>query len=128
MLISDKNMLLAHTELQDVFSKSSQDVSLVSWLCSSQTGHQAKVLAQSVLAYAVNIHDLTPLLPVVERIAHKHASLHITPNQYAIVARHLIQAIVDILGDAVTPEIADAWVSGYWNLAKVSGVSMSERS
>lgn len=68
----------------------------------------------------MNIHDLTPLVPVVKRIAHKHASLHVTPYQYAVVGRHLIQAIVDILGDAVTPQIGDAWYHGYWSLAHVS--------
>lgn len=103
-----QQMLRAHPELRDVFSESSQ-----------KTDHQAFVLSQAVHAYAENIHDLTPLLPVVQRIAYKHASLHITPEQYAIVGRHLIQAIVDVLGEAVTPEIGDAWTHGYWNLAKI---------
>lgn len=106
---SDKNMIRAHPELRDVFSESAQKL-----------GHQPAALAAAVYAYACNIHDLTPILPVVERIAHKHTSLHITANQYGIVGKHLIQAIVDILGDAVTPDIADAWYNGYWNLAHVS--------
>ncbi|ODO02849.1 hypothetical protein I350_05690 [Cryptococcus amylolentus CBS 6273] len=103
-----KNMILAHPELRDVFSISSQEL-----------GHQPQALAAAVYAYAANINDLTPLLPTVERIAHKHTSLHITPEQYGIVGKHLIQSIVDILGDAVTPEIGDAWYNGYWNLAHV---------
>lgn len=105
---SDKNMIRAHPELRDVFSESAQKL-----------GHQPAALAAAVYAYACNIHDLTPILPVVERIAHKHTSLHITANQYGIVGKHLIQAIVDILGDAVTPEVGDAWYNGYWNLAHV---------
>ncbi|WVQ83400.1 hypothetical protein IAT38_005541 [Cryptococcus sp. DSM 104549] len=103
-----KNMILAHPELRDVFSESSQKL-----------GHQPQALAAAVYAYAANINDLTPLLPVVERIAYKHTSLHITAEQYGIVGKHLIQAIVDILGDAVTPEIGDAWYNGYWNLAHI---------
>ncbi|OXC63497.1 hypothetical protein AYX13_06689 [Cryptococcus neoformans] len=103
-----KNMIRAHPELRDVFSESAQKL-----------GHQPAALAAAVYAYACNIHDLTPILPVVERIAHKHTSLHITANQYGIVGKHLIQAIVDILGDAVTPEVGDAWYNGYWNLAHV---------
>lgn len=71
-------------------------------------------------AYAYNIEDLTPILPVVDRISHKHASLGITAEQYGVVGKHLLQAIVDILGDAVTPELGDAWYNGYWRLAKVS--------
>ncbi|WVQ76531.1 hypothetical protein IAR50_006201 [Cryptococcus sp. DSM 104548] len=103
-----KNMILAHPELRDVFSISSQEL-----------GHQPQALAAAVYAYAANINDLTPLLPTVDRIAHKHTSLHITPEQYGIVGKHLIQSIVDILGEAVTPEIGDAWYNGYWNLAHV---------
>ncbi|WWC60042.1 uncharacterized protein I303_102605 [Kwoniella dejecticola CBS 10117] len=103
-----KNMILAHPELRDVFSESSQKL-----------GHQPRALASAVYAYACNIDDLTPLLPVVDRIAYKHTSLHIVAEQYGIVGKHLIQAIVDILGDAVTTEIGDAWYNGYWNLAKI---------
>ncbi|WWC87451.1 uncharacterized protein L201_002340 [Kwoniella dendrophila CBS 6074] len=103
-----KNMIRAHPELRDVFSESSQKL-----------GHQPRALAAAVYAYACNIDDLTPLLPVVDRIAYKHTSLHIVAEQYGIVGKHLIQSIVDILGDAVTPEIGDAWFNGYWNLAKI---------
>ncbi|WVR04186.1 hypothetical protein IAU60_001186 [Kwoniella sp. DSM 27419] len=103
-----KNMIRAHPELREVFSESAQKM-----------GHQPRALASAVYAYACNIDDLTPLLPVVVRIAHKHASLHIVAEQYGIVGKHLIQSLVDILGEAVTPEIADAWYKGYWNLAKV---------
>jgi len=40
---------------------------------------------------------------VLTRIAHKHASLGITEDQYPIVHEHLLAAIVEVLGDAVTP-------------------------
>lgn len=85
----------------------------------TQLGHQPRALASAIHAYATNIHDLAPVLPVVERIAHKHASLHIVAAQYGIVGKHLIEAIGAVLGEALTPEIADAWYHGYWNLAKV---------
>jgi len=71
-------------------------------------------------AYAHNIEDLSPILPVVERISNKHASLGITADQYGIVGKHLLQAIADVLGDALSPELEDAWYNGYWRLAKVS--------
>jgi nitric oxide dioxygenase len=54
---------------------------------------------------------------LLARIAHKHASLGITPAQYQVVHEHLFWAIVDVLGDAVTPEVAAAWDEVYWLMA-----------
>jgi len=54
---------------------------------------------------------------MLARIAHKHASLGITPGQYEIVHRHLFAAIAEVLGDAVTPEVAAAWDEVYWLMA-----------
>lgn len=54
---------------------------------------------------------------LLSRIAHKHASLGIRPDQYQIVHDNLMRAIVDVLGDAVTPQVAAAWDEVYWLLA-----------
>ena len=54
---------------------------------------------------------------MLSRITHKHASLGITEDQYAIVHEYLFAAIVEILGDAVTPEVAAAWDEVYWQMA-----------
>ena len=51
------------------------------------------------------------------RIAHKHASLGIRPDQYQVVYDNLMWAIGDVLGDAVTPQVADAWDEVYWLMA-----------
>jgi nitric oxide dioxygenase len=51
------------------------------------------------------------------RIAHKHASLGITSDQYKIVHRHLFAAMAEVLGDAVTPQVAAAWDEVYWLMA-----------
>ena len=51
------------------------------------------------------------------RIAHKHASLGIRPDQYQVVHDNLMWAIVDVLGDAVTPQVAAAWDEVYWLMA-----------
>ena len=83
-------------------------------------GLQPEALARAVYAYAAHIEDLTPILPVVERIAHKHASIHIVPSQYAVVGTHLLSAITDVLGaDTFKSELYDAWATAYWNLAHI---------
>lgn len=83
------------------------------------TGEQSRALASSVVAYAVQLID--PDAPsfdhVMKRIAHKHISLGIRPDQYTIVGQHLLAAVGEVLGDAVTPEIASAWDEVYWLFA-----------
>ena len=67
------------------------------------------------------LHLIDPTAPpfdrVLERIAYNHISLGIRPEQYTIVGYHLLGAVGEVLGDAVTPEIADAWNEVYWLFA-----------
>ena len=84
-------------------------------------GEQQQALAGSVAAFAsslVNTPD-NPPQNLLSRIAHKHASLGIRPDQYQLVHDNLMWAIVDVLGDAVTPEVAAAWDEVYWLMANV---------
>jgi nitric oxide dioxygenase len=82
-------------------------------------GSQVHALAAAILGYAQNIENLAVLTPVVERIAHKHIGYHILPEHYPYVARALLDAISDVLGEAATPEILSAWGEAYWFLADI---------
>ncbi len=84
-----------------------------------QGGSQPRALADAIIAYASNIDNLGVLAQAVERIVQKHVSLNITPPQYEIVGECLMEAIGRVLGEAVTPEIADAWGAAYWQLARL---------
>jgi nitric oxide dioxygenase len=101
-------MFAAHPELLRVFNQGNQ-----------ATGEQSKALAGSVVAYAVQLID--PEAPsfdhVMRRIAYKHVSLGIRPEQYTIVGEHLLASVAEVLGDAVTPEVAAAWGEVYWLFA-----------
>ena len=55
----------------------------------------------------VNTPDHLPE-KLLARVAHKHASLGIEPDQYQVVHDNLIWAITDILHDQETPDIAAA--------------------
>jgi nitric oxide dioxygenase len=83
------------------------------------TGAQPKALAGAILAYAQNIDNLGVVLPVVERIAYKHVGYHILAEHYPFVAKALLGAIKDLLGDAATDEILAAWGEAYWFLADI---------
>lgn len=103
-----RNMLEANPELHDIFNETSQ-----------ATGAQPRALAGAVLAYAQYIDDLAQLEALVTRVAHKHASLNVKPEHYPIVGKYLLEAIAAVLGDAATPEIADAWTAAYSALADI---------
>lgn len=103
-----KNMIGAHPELKNYFSLSNQS-----------SGAQPRALAAAVFAYASHVDDLAQLSALVERIAHKHESLNVAPEQYAIVGKYLIEAVAAVLGDACTPDIAAAWTAAYAALADV---------
>ena len=99
-------MFAAHPELlRDTFNRGNQAV-----------GDQPKALAGSIARYATLLvaDDAPQPIELLSRIAHKHASLGITEAQYAIVHEHLFAAIVEVLGEAVTPEVAAAWDEVYW--------------
>lgn len=103
-----KRMFAHHPELKNLFNQTHQ-----------QSGNQPETLARAVYAYAANIDNLGALGPTVSRIANKHASLNIRPEHYPIVGRHLLGAIVDVLGDAVDQPTLDAWQVAYGQLANI---------
>ncbi|MEU2336013.1 globin domain-containing protein [Streptomyces sp. NPDC006654] len=102
-------LFAAHPELlRDLFNRGNQ-----------AAGTQRQALAGSIAAFAAHLLDRPDRRPdaLLGRIAHKHASLGVAPEQYAIVHEHLFAAIVEVLGDAVTPEVAAAWDEVYWLMA-----------
>ncbi|MEU6281476.1 globin domain-containing protein [Streptomyces sp. NPDC047028] len=83
------------------------------------SGAQKQALAGSIAAFATHLVDHTDQRPdqMLQRIAHKHASLGVVPEQYPVVHEHLFAAIAEVLGDAVTAEAAAAWTEVYWLMA-----------
>ena len=101
-------MFSNHPELLNVFNHANQ-----------KQGKQPRALANTVYAAAQYIDNLEAIVPVVKQIAHKHRSLEIKAEQYPIVGKHLLLAIKDVLGDAATDEIIDAWGKAYGVIADV---------
>ncbi|MEY9889817.1 nitric oxide dioxygenase [Catenulispora sp. MAP5-51] len=99
----------AHPELlRDLFNRGNQ-----------AAGTQKLALAGSIAAFATHLVEQPGTRPdaMLSRIAHKHASLGVSPAQYKVVHQHLFAAIVEVLGDAVTPDVAEAWDEVYWLMA-----------
>lgn len=99
----------AHPELlNDLFNRGNQ-----------ASGTQRQALAGSIAAFAAHLIEHPDTRPdvMLSRIANKHASLGVTAPQYEVVHTHLFAAIAEVLGDAVTPEVAAAWDEVYWLMA-----------
>lgn len=99
-------MFQANPELKHLFNMSHQ-----------ATGEQQQALALAVLGYAENIDNISVLAPVIKVITAKHVSIGIRAEHYPIVGRHLLAAIADVMGDAATPDVLEAWVAAYGQLA-----------
>ena len=80
---------------------------------------QQTALANTVYAAAVHIENLEAIVPAVVQIANKHVSLGILPEHYPIVGKYLLAAIKEVLGDAATDEIIEAWGLAYGVIADI---------
>lgn len=101
-----RNLFIEYPGLKNLFNMGNQ-----------AQGIQQQSLAAAVFAYAANISNPEVLAPVISRIVHKHVSLGILPEHYPIVGKHLLGAIKEILGEAATQPLLDAWGEAYGLLA-----------
>jgi nitric oxide dioxygenase len=93
-----QSMLSNHPELLNIFNHANQ-----------KQGRQQRALAQAIYNAAKHIDQLEAIMPVVKQIAHKHCSLGIKPEHYPIVGKHLLLAMKEVLKEAATDEIINAW-------------------
>lgn len=104
-----RDMFAARPDLMDgMFSRSSQ-----------LEGTQPRALAGSIAVFAQWIVQHPDSYPeeVLSRVAHKHASLGLRPEEYPTVYRYLFGAIAEDLGEAATEEVVAAWTEVYWLMA-----------
>jgi len=84
---------------------------------------QYKKLAGMVYAYAANIDNLGSLQKGIDKVTKIHVDIKILPKHYPWVGESLLagmkEVLGEVLGDAATPEILNAWEEAYGFLAKV---------
>ncbi|MEK5500493.1 NO-inducible flavohemoprotein [Bacillus sp. FSL M8-0168] len=94
-------------ELHNMFNQTNQ-----------KRGIQQEALAYAVYAAGENIDHLEALEPVIKRITEKHRAIGVKPEQYPIVGETLLAAVKDVLADAATEEVLEAWKKAYGEIAK----------
>ena len=103
-----KNMFEKNPEIKELFNMEKQ-----------ASGEQPKALAMSILAAAQNIDNLSAIMPVVNKIGEVHCNSKVKPEHYPIIGENLLAAIKEVLGDAATDEVIEAWGKTYGVLAEV---------
>jgi nitric oxide dioxygenase len=78
----------------------------------------------ATLAVVVNgLGNLESILPAASALAMRHVSYGAKKEHYPVVGAALLWTLENGLGDAWTPELADAWTTAYGTL---SGFMISE--
>ena len=103
-----KNMFANNPEVKPLFNMDKQ-----------ASGEQPKALAMTILAAAQNIDNLPAILPVVKKIGEVHCNKEIQDEHYPIVGKNLLLTIKEVLGDAATDEVMEAWEKAYQVIADI---------
>ena len=89
-----KTMFTNNPEVKEMFNMDKQE-----------SGEQPKALAMTILA--------------VKKIGNIHVNSNVKPEHYPIVGKNLLLAIKEVLGDAATEDVLNAWAEAYEVIAKV---------
>ena len=80
------------------------------------TEQRQKLMA--TLAVVVNgLSNLQSVLPAASALAKRHIAYGAKPEHYAVVGSALLRTLEKCLGDAWTPEVAEAWTVAYGTLS-----------
>lgn len=94
-----------HPELKALFKDAPED--------------QPNKLAAAVCAYALHIDRLEALSEAVTTMAKAHVRAGVQPEHYPKVGEALLSAMQEVLAEAATPQVLNAWKEAFSFLAEV---------
>jgi len=84
---------------------------------------QRKKLMATLAVVVTGLSNLDTVLPAASALAKRHVDYGAKPEHYPVVGAALLWTLEQGLGEAWTPELADAWTAAYGTL---SGYMISE--
>jgi len=84
---------------------------------------QRKKLMGTLAVVVGGLTNLEAVLPAASALAKRHVSYGAAPEHYPVVGSALLWTLEKGLGEAWTPDVADAWTAAYGTL---SGYMISE--
>jgi hemoglobin-like flavoprotein len=89
----------------------------------SDMSGQRKKLMMMLAAVVNGLGNLQSILPAASALAKRHVDYGAKPEHYPVVGGALLWTLEKGLGEAWTPDVADAWTTAYGTL---SGYMISE--
>jgi len=89
----------------------------------SDMTQQRKKLMMMLAAVVNGLGNLESILPAASALAKRHVDYGAQPEHYPVVGGALLWTLEKGLGEAWTPDVADAWTAAYGTL---SGYMISE--
>jgi hemoglobin-like flavoprotein len=74
-------------------------------------------LMQMLEAVVDGLDALDALVPEVQALGARHSGYGAQPEHYDVVGECLLWTLGQVLGEAFTPEVKDAWLTAYETLA-----------
>ncbi|SDH91729.1 MULTISPECIES: globin family protein [Bradyrhizobium] len=78
---------------------------------------QRKKLMATLALVVGGLSNLEAVLPAASALAKRHVNYGAKPEHYPVVGGALLWTLEKGLGDAWTPEVADAWTAAYGTLS-----------
>lgn len=117
-VLEEKGVEITKTFYDILFERNPELKNLFN-LANQRNGNQAKALAGAIFAYANLAEHPEQLMPMVNRIAHKHISLNILPEHYPLVGEALLMALSKELDLPLEHGLIQSWGEAYQSLAEV---------
>ncbi|SKB04253.1 Hemoglobin-like flavoprotein [Prosthecobacter debontii] len=95
-------------------------------LFTSDIKEQGKKLMQMITIAVRGLDHLDEIVPAVQALGRRHVAYGVTDAHYDTVAGALLWTLEKGLGDAYTPEVAEAWTATYTLLADVMKAAAKE--
>ena len=114
-ILQDKGQEITDKMYENLFTKYPETKELFA----NAASNQSFKLASAVAAYAANIDKLENLGGAVDKMVAAHVRTGVQPKHYPMVADALMTALSQVLGDAVTEDVAAAWTEAYNYLADI---------
>jgi nitric oxide dioxygenase len=117
-IVSDNALLITSAFYVNMFKRNPETTAFFN-KSHQRNREQPKALSHAIKAFAGNIENVAAIEPHLMPTVHKHCALSVKPEHYPIVHDNMMFTIGQVLGSAVTPQIAKAWSEAIMHLSGI---------